>query len=391
MNPNADAGSMHSRVEFRHEGLEFGGFLGLPRLSVNSSDDWTTLSVAQITIPVIGNLTVFGSPIQIPQATLLHVTSILEVEENQPGVTPMFTVAMDLNHPQTVFSLAVPDGSEADGWIAALNGLLRCHLESRSTDGHLRLGAVFTPLLETEASSRSESRISDRFNGTMLPTDSSTAKHPKRSLYLRDRCLLADLAVQDSAEPDSGDQGCTRTYNLAANATWDLPGNFAPCLNSLNLRLDPAGKVRGDYSITGHPLSEFGHLLWMDASGCFQLTTRSTTTSPSLQTSLRDRGGSIHVSAWGWVILAQRIRSLFGTLGEAWSHVATVSATMAASQLTLRESNATPQTLMRPLPTAEVAKKQPTKTRAYPTNRLLRPLHPGSSEWSTNDPVSEWA
>jgi hypothetical protein len=138
-------------------------------------------------------------------------------------------------------------------------------------------------------------------------------------------------------------------------------------------------------------LSEFGHLLWMDASGCFQLTTRSTTTSPSLQTSLRDRGGFIHVSAWGWVILAQRIKSIFGTLGEAWSQVATVSATMAASQLTLRESNASPQTLMRPLPTATVTKNQPTKTRTHLTNRLLRPLHPGSSEWRTNDPVSELA
>jgi hypothetical protein len=138
-------------------------------------------------------------------------------------------------------------------------------------------------------------------------------------------------------------------------------------------------------------LNDFSHLLWMDTTGCFQLTTRSTTTSPSLQTSQRDRGGFIHVSAWGWVILAQRIKSIFGTLGEAWSQVATVSATMAASQLTLRESNASPQTLMRPLPTAEVAKKQPTKTRAYPTNRLQRPLHPGSSEWRTNDPVSEWA
>lgn len=382
---------MSSRVDFRHEGLEFGGFLGLPRLSVNSSDDWTTLSVAQITIPVFGILTVFGSPIQIPQTTRLHVTSIFGVEENEPGVTPMFTVAMDLNHPRTVFSLSVPDGSEADGWMAALNGLLRCHLESRSTDGHLRLGAVFTPLLETEASNRSESRISDRFNGTMLPTDSSTAKHTKRSLYLRDRCLLADFAVQESAEPDSGNQGCTRTYNLAANATWDLPGNFAPCLNTLNLRLDPAGKVRGDYSITGHPLSEFGHLLWMDTTGCFQLTTCSATTCPSLQTSLRDRGGSIHVSAWGWVILAQRIKSLFGTLGEAWSHVATVSATMAASQLTLREFNANPQNLMQPLPTATVTKNQPTKTRTHLTKRLLRPLHPGSSEWRTNDPVSEWA
>jgi ferredoxin len=137
---------MSSRVDFRHEGLEFGGFLGLPRLSVNSSDDWTTLSVAQITIPVFGILTVLGSPIQIPQTTLLHVTSIFGIEENEPGVTPMFTVAMDLNHPRTVFSLSVPDGSEADGWMAALNGLLRCHLESRSTDGHLRLGAVFTTL-----------------------------------------------------------------------------------------------------------------------------------------------------------------------------------------------------------------------------------------------------
>ncbi len=389
MSSNADALSSH--VEFQHEGLGFCGSLGLPRLSVNPSDAWTTLSAAQITIPVIGTLTIFGSPIPIPQGTLLHVTSILEVEENPPDVTPMFTVAMDLHHPRTVFSLAVPDGSEADGWIAALNGLLRCHLESRSTDGHLRLGAVFTPLLETEACRRSESRILDHLNDRKLPTDISTAKHPTRSLYLCDRCLLADLGAQGSCESNWGDGGSTRTYNLAANAIWDLPGNFAPCLNTLNLRLDPAGKVRGDYSITGHPLSEFGHLLWMDASGCFQLTTRSATTSPPLQTSLRDRGGSIHVSAWGWVILAQRIRSLFGTLGEAWSRVATVSATMAASQLTLRESNATPQTLMRPLPTAEVAKKQPTKTRAYPTNRLLRPLHPGSSEWSTNDPVSEWA
>ena len=391
MSPNADAGSMSSRVDFRHEGLEFGGFLGLPRLSVNSSDDWTTLSVAQITIPVFGILTVLGSPIQIPQTTLLHVTSIFGVEENEPGVTPMFTVAMDLNHPRTVFGLSVPDGSEADGWMAALNGLLRCHLESRSTDGHLRLGAVFTPLVETEAHTRSGSPISDHFTGRKLPTDVYTAEYPKRSLYLSDRCLLADLAVQDSAEPDSEDQCCTRTYNLAANATWDLPGNFAPCLNTLNLRLDAAGKVRGDYSITGHPLNEFGHLLWMDASGCFQLTTRSATTSPPLQATLRDRSGSIHVSAWGWVILAQRIKSLFGTLGEAWSHVATVSATMAASQLTLRESNASPKTLMQPLPTGTVAKNQTTKTRAYPTNRLLRPLHPGSSEWRTNDPVSEWA
>jgi hypothetical protein len=344
---------------------------------VNSSDDWTAFSVAQITIPVIGVLTVFGSSIQIPQGTLLHVTSILEVEENQPGVMPMFTVAMDLNHPQTVFSLAVCDGSEADGWIAALNGLLRCHLESQSTDGHLRLGAVFAPLLETEACRRSESRILDHLNDRKLPTDISTAKHPTRSLYLSDRCLLVDLAVQESAESDSSGRGCTQTYNLAANANWDLPGKFAPCLNTLNLRLDPAGKVLGDFSISGHPLNEFGHLLWMDTTGHFQLTTRSTTTSPSLQTSLRERGGSIHVSAWGWVILAQRIKSIFGTLGEAWSHVATVSVTMAASQLTLRESNATPQTLMQA--TAMAAKSDPTRTRTHQAILPLGPLHPASS------------
>lgn len=57
----------------------------------------------------------------------------------------MFTVAMDLHHPRTVFSLAVPEGSETQGWIAALNGLLSYYLESRSTHGHLRLGAVFAP------------------------------------------------------------------------------------------------------------------------------------------------------------------------------------------------------------------------------------------------------
>jgi len=377
MSPNADAVSSH--VEFQYEGLGFSGSLGLPRLSVNPSDDWTTLSVAQITIPVIGILTIFGSPIQIPQTTLLHVTSILEVEENQPGVTPMFTVAIDLNHPQTVFSLAVPDGSEADGWIAALNGLLRCHLESRSTDGHLRLGAVFAPLLTTDAHTRDESQSSPLLNGRKRTTDISTAKHPTRSLYLRDRCLLADLAVQESVESDLGDAGRTRTYNLAANATWDLPGNFAPCLNTLNLRLDGVGMVQGDYSITGHPLHEFGHLLWVDATGHLQLTPHSAATLPSLQTSPRSQGDSIHASAWGWVILAQRIGSLFGTLGEAWSHVATVSATMVASQLMLRESDATPQTLFQPVPTATPAKSRPTKTRTHPAIRLLSPLHSKSS------------
>jgi hypothetical protein len=64
---------------------------------------------------------------------------------------------------------------------------------------------------------------------------------------------------------------------------------------------------------------------------------------------------------------------------------------MAASQLTLREFNANPQNLIQPLPTATVTKNQPTKTRTHLTKRLLRPLHPGSSEWRTNDPVSEWA
>ena len=52
MNSNADGLSSH--VEFQHEGLGFCGSLGLPRLSVNPSNAWTTLSVAQITIPVIG-------------------------------------------------------------------------------------------------------------------------------------------------------------------------------------------------------------------------------------------------------------------------------------------------------------------------------------------------
>jgi hypothetical protein len=72
MSSTADALSSH--VEFQHEGLGFCGSLELPRLSVNPSDAWTTLSVAQITIPVIGTLTIFGSPIPIPQGTLLHVT-----------------------------------------------------------------------------------------------------------------------------------------------------------------------------------------------------------------------------------------------------------------------------------------------------------------------------
>ena len=375
MSSTADALSSH--VEFQHEGLGFCGSLGLPRLSVNPSDAWTTLSAAQITIPVIGTLTIFGSPIPIPQGTLLHVTSILEVEENPPDVTPMFTVAMDLHHPRTVFSLAVPEGSETQGWIAALNGLLSYHLESRSTHGHLRLGAVFAPLLTAESCARGGSRISDHLHVRELPADMYAAKHPTRSLYLRDRCLLADFAVQESSESGRVDGGGTRTYNFAANATWDLPGNFAPCVNTLALQLDGAGKVRGDYSFTGYPLNEFAHLLWVDATGHSQLTPRTVTTTSSLQTSVHSRGGSIHASAWGWVILAQRIGSIFGTLGEAWIHVATVSATMVASQLKLRESDATPQTLMPA--TAMAAKSDPTRTRTHQAILPLGPRHPASS------------
>jgi hypothetical protein len=148
---------------------------------------------------------------------------------------------------------------------------------------------------------------------------------------------------------------------------------------TIDPRLDGVGMVQGDYSITGHPLHEFGHLLWVDATGHLQLTPHSATTLPSLQTSPRSQGDSIHASAWGWVILAQRIRSLFGTLGEAWSHVATVSATMVASQLMLRESDATPQTLFQPVSTATSAKSRPTKTRTHPAIRLLSPLHSRSS------------
>ena len=375
MNPDADALSSH--VEFQLEGLGFSGSLGLPRLSVNPSESWSRLSVAQITIPVSGFLTVFGSPIHIPQATQLHVTSILEVEEHPPGVTPMFTVAMDLKHPRTVFSLAVPDGSATHAWIAALNGLLRYHLESRSTDGHLRLGAVFAPLLATESCKDSGSRISDHLHVGELSPDMDAPKPPTRSLYLRDRCLLADFAVQESSESGRVDGGGTRTYNFAANATWDLPGNFAPCVNTLALQLDGAGKVRGDYSFTGYPLNEFAHLLWVDATGHSQLTPRSVTTTSSLQTSVQSRGGSIHASAWGWVILAQRIGSIFGTLGEAWIHVATVSATMVASQLKLRESDAAPQTLMPA--TAMAAKSDPTRTRTHQAILPLGSRHPASS------------
>lgn len=394
MSSNADALSSH--VEFQHEGLGFCGSLGLPRLSVNPSDTWTTLSVAQITIPVIGTLTIFGSPIPIPQRTLLHVTSILEVEENPPDATPMFTVAMDLHHPRTVFSLAVPEGSETQGWIAALNGLLSYYLESRSTHGHLRLGAVFAPLLTAESYAHSGSRISDHLNSGRTATSIPAAKHPTRSLYLCDRCLLADLGAQGAYESNWGNGGSTRTYNLAANAIWDLPGNFTPCLNTLNLQLDGTDKVRGDYTLTGHPLNEFCHLLWVDASGHFQLTTRSTTHSTALPASLRNRGGSIHASAWGWVILAQRIGSLFGTLGDAWNQVATVSATMVASQLKLRESDVTLQTLMQPplSATATAASSKPTKTPAQPTPQFLKPLDPGCSEWGggkTNEPISKWA
>jgi hypothetical protein len=204
--------------------------------------------------------------------------------------------------------------------------------------------------------------------------------------------LLADLGAQGAYESNWGNGGSTRTYNLAANAIWDLPGNFTPCLNTLNLQLDGTDKVRGDYTLTGHPLNEFCHLLWVDVSGHFQLTTRSTTHSTALPASLRNRGGSIHASAWGWVILAQRIGSLFGTLGDAWNQVSTVSATMVASQLKLRESDVTLQTLMQPplSATATAASSKPTKTPAQPTPQFLKPLDPGCSEWGggkTNEPI----
>lgn len=184
----------------------------------------------------------------------------------------------------------MPEGSETQGWIAALNGLLSYHLESRSTHGHLRLGAVFAPRLTAESCAHGGSRISDHLNSGSTAMSIPAAKYPTRSLYLCDRCLLADLGAQGSSESNWGDGGSTRTYNLAANAIWDLPGNFTPCLNTLNLQLDGTGKVQGNYTLTGHPLNEFCHLLWVDASGHFQLTTRSTTPSSALQASLRNRG-----------------------------------------------------------------------------------------------------
>lgn len=319
-------------IRLRLGGLEFVGSLGSPCFRAPAPIPAEDFVDARLTLPLQGVLTILGHPCRIPPGTRWHITAPTRFPGAGREPESGSGVVVDLSTSRAVFGLEVPGGPMDGGWVSVLNAMLRQHLESAAGGHLLRLGAV----AETGASA------------TWVDDGLPATPRPGSSLYLGDRCLLADLDWS----------GACRNFHLAPERPITLGGHAAARIETLDLRTDRSGRMVVEYHLVGHPWKNLARILWVDARGCLDcgrggaapagvgpIPASEPTAEPVLPAD-----GTIHVGAWAWVMLAQRVGSAFGTLGGAWARVATVGATILAAQLLLRESGQEPEAVRQPIP-----------------------------------------
>jgi hypothetical protein len=319
-------------IRLRLGGLDFVGSLGSPWFRAPAGIPKEGFVHARVTLPLKGVFTILGHPLRIPPGTRWHITAPTRFPGTGGDSGSDGGVVVDLSGSRAVFGLEVPGGPMGGGWVAALNGMLRQHLETAAAGGLLRLEGF------------AEAGDSTRDAPCRLPVTT----RPGPSLFLGKRCLLADLDLSDDC----------RSVHLVPEDPIALDSDSAARIEALDLRTDRSGRMVVEYHLVGHPWKNLAGLLWVDARGRLECgggvrapsgagRTRASAPTPEPGP---PADGTIHVGVWAWVMLAQRVGSAFGTLGGAWANVATVGAAILAAQLILREADAEREAVGQPVP-----------------------------------------
>lgn len=337
-------------IRLRLGGLDFIGSLGSPWFRAPAGIPTEDFVDARVTLPVQGVVTILGRPFRIPPGTRWHITAPTRFPRTGGDSGSGGGVVVDLSGSRAVFGLEVPGGPMGGGWVAVLNGMLRQHLES----------AAAGRLLRMEASAAAAESSQD------APCRGAAATRPGPSLFLGQRCLLADLDLS----------GACRSFHLAPEDPIALDDDNAARIEALDLRTDRSGRMVAEYSLVGHPWKNLAGILWVDARGRLECGSgghgpsgvgRARSSAPTAEPA-PPADGTIHVGVWAWVMLAQRVGSVFGTLGGAWAKVATVGTAILAAQLILRESDKQPEAVGPSVPGSGADSVLPSEGRAPSTD-----------------------
>lgn len=346
-------------VDISTMGMKFIGSFGVPTSDLSPAGSAGTNSMAAISVPIEGQVTIEGIKNTIPPNSTLNIVSNLEYVNVIIEGTKAVRLYLNLTSTMAVYTVNI---QPSESWVAILNGLIQYYLQSVYKGGSYYLGTVNLEgvpdsvlptgniqfatqpnnsdtnsniiALVANTSTGSQGRLSFVDNPALLPVNQNAA------LYISNRCILYNMLqpilvkqLNTSVNSFNCNGSISEPYVLSLNKSVKLSGKYDPVLKSMSNYINNNSQIQSDYGADGYPLSAFSSLFWIKVSGHIYLTPSLSDQKISFSVDTPKGSGSAHLSAGGWVIFGALVIASFGSLGAAVAAVVAIVVPILVTQL----------------------------------------------------------